>query len=217
MKRLFYLVIIITLPLIAFFQFWNFRKFNPPSDYAYEISQEIDPNYHDPEMVKEYFLTCKEVGNYARYVWKEHGVDVKFADPTHPEEKEFASIYNSLIATAQFLEGKLEKSAELKKDGLNNEDVIWWEKGIIERNVADPNLGSSRGGDQGDMDTVAKIGDKNAAVRAIQESLYKKGHKIRIDGIFRQETRDAVLAFQNKKKLPETGIVDLETFQKLTK
>lgn len=216
MKRLFYLVIIITLPIIVFFQFWNYRKFNPPTDYAYTVSQKIDPNYHDPEMVMRYYMTSKEVGNYARYIWKEHRIDVKFADSTDPEEKEFSQIYKSLVASAQFLEGKLEKSLEWKGKGKTNEDIVLLEQGIEQKPMKaqvspDPQANTKVN------PILAQIGDNNATVREIQLTLVDKGFDIAVDGIFREETKTAVEAFQKKKKLSETGIVDIDTFIKLMK
>jgi len=218
MKRLFYLVIIITLPLIAFFEFWSFYKHNVSKDYDYEISDSIDPNYHDPELVSRYYTTAKEVGNYARFIWKEHRVDVTMADMTDPEEKEFGNTYNSLIASAKHLENKLLRSAEQKEKGMSNEEVARWEQGLQAPKPAP--VQTSANGSQLSTDInpiIAQIGDNSATVREIQDRLYKKGNEIRIDGIFREETKQAVAAFQKKKKLPETGIVDIETFLKLMK
>lgn len=217
MKRLFYIVIIITLPIILFFQVWNYWKFNPPTDYSYAISQEIDPTYHDPELVKRYYVTAKEVGNYARYIWKEHRVDVTFADMTDPKEKEFGQIYNSMIASAQFLEGKLKQSKVWKDAGKSNEEIKLAESGVKKatpvRQVASsqPQLNTNIN------PIIAQIGDNNATVREIQLSLVDKKYSLEIDGIFREETKQAVMAFQKKKKLPETGIVDIDTFLKLMK
>lgn len=211
MKRLFYIVVIITLPIILFFEVWNYWKFNPPTDYSYAISQEIDPNYHDPELVKRYYVTAKEVGNYARYIWKEHRVDVTFADMTDPKEKEFGQIYNSMIASAQFLEGKLQQSKKWKDEGKNNEEIR-----VLEAGKPKP-VSTQVQTNTRVNPIIAQIGDNNATVREIQISLVDKKHEIAIDGIFKEETKQAVMAFQKKKKLPETGIVDIDTFLKLMK
>ncbi|MEL6254245.1 MAG: peptidoglycan-binding domain-containing protein [Bacteroidota bacterium] len=218
MKRLFYLVIIITLPLIAFFEIWSFYKHNVSADYDYQVNDSIDPNYHNPELVSRYYVTAKEVGNYARNIWKEHRVDVTMADMTDPDEKEFGRTYNSLIASAKHLERKLLKSAELKGQGMSNEEIVRWEQGVqapIPSPVQNTSSSSQLSTDINPI--IAQIGDNSATVREIQDRLYKKGSEIRIDGIFREETKQAVAAFQKKKKLPETGIVDIETFLKLMK
>lgn len=219
MKRLFYLVIIITLPLIAFFEIWSYYKHNVSADYDYEVNESIDPNYHNPEVVSRYYLNAKEVGNYARHIWKEHRVDVKMADMTDPEEKEFGRTYNSLIASAKHLENKLLKSAEQKEKGMSNEEIARWEKGMQSSQPATPSQASASTSQLStDINPIiAQIGDNSATVREIQDRLYKKGNEIRIDGIFREETKQAVAAFQKKRKLPETGIVDIETFLKLMK
>ncbi len=60
--------------------------------------------------------------------------------------------------------------------------------------------------------------DKRAAVREIQKYLYflsdaEKNEipRIPVDGIFDFETKNAVMAFQKTKDLPQTGTVDFQT------
>lgn len=64
--------------------------------------------------------------------------------------------------------------------------------------------------------------DKSAAIKEIQEYLFflsdKKYDTIRripIDGVFDNETTEAVIAFQTALSLAPTGIVDYETFTAL--
>ena len=64
MKKLLIIVLIITLPLIAFFQYKGYRRFHPPVDYEYVISNEIDINYYDQGLVEEYYTKAIEVGSF---------------------------------------------------------------------------------------------------------------------------------------------------------
>ena len=65
--------------------------------------------------------------------------------------------------------------------------------------------------------------DKEAAIREIQRYLYtisqieKTIPYLAIDGIFGDETKNAVREFQRLKRLPETGSVDNTTFDALYK
>lgn len=60
-----------------------------------------------------------------------------------------------------------------------------------------------------------QVGSKSTQVKKVQQSLDKKGYKgnnkLRIDGIFGEETRRAVINFQNANRLNPSGVVDLAT------
>jgi peptidoglycan hydrolase-like protein with peptidoglycan-binding domain len=53
-------------------------------------------------------------------------------------------------------------------------------------------------------------GDDEAVIREVQEAL-----DVEASGTFDEATRDAVLAFQKKKKIDESGVVDEATWKKL--
>ncbi|GAB4408986.1 MAG: hypothetical protein OHK0039_12430 [Bacteroidia bacterium] len=72
MKRLFYLTVIIVLPILAFFQFDKYRRFHPPSEYSYAPHKGIDLQYHDPEVLLRYYQLATEADTYARHIWYEH-------------------------------------------------------------------------------------------------------------------------------------------------
>ncbi len=55
-------------------------------------------------------------------------------------------------------------------------------------------------------------GDRGKKVRQIQEWLGLHGQQVVIDGVFGPATEQAVRQFQTSRQLPETGIVDEETF-----
>ncbi len=64
-----------------------------------------------------------------------------------------------------------------------------------------------------------RLGDERAAIREIQEYLHfisdrvtDEIPRIAIDGIFGDETKEAVKAFQRYKGIDESGIVDFLTF-----
>lgn len=62
---------------------------------------------------------------------------------------------------------------------------------------------------------VQSLGNRGADVAAIQSLLRGHGVTVVYDGIFSLDTRSAVTAFQAARGLPETGIVDAATWERL--
>ncbi len=60
-----------------------------------------------------------------------------------------------------------------------------------------------------------ELNDNRAAILAIQSLLRDAGYDIKPDGIYGDETANAVRQFQIFNRLPVTGRVDLETFNVL--
>lgn len=207
MKRLFYLVVIIALPLLIFFQYQSYRRFHPPVTYDYPVNSAIDSDYHDPKLVLEYYETAEQVGNYARYCWAEHGIDVRFPDLEDQEEKAHADHYQTLKATAQYLESKLMQSATWKQEGFGNKEILQLESGTSEAELKAEHLIHNS--------IVAERGDRNATVYEIQKLLEQKGYQLPIDGLFRDSTELCVRLFQEQQNLYPSGAVDKQTLSKL--
>ncbi|MBQ3182318.1 MAG: peptidoglycan-binding protein [Clostridia bacterium] len=62
-----------------------------------------------------------------------------------------------------------------------------------------------------------ELNDSRAAISAIQQLLRDAGYDIKPDGIYGDETYNAVREFQVFNRLPPTGRVDLETFEALAR
>ena len=210
MKRLFYLILIIGIPLIVFFQYDRYRRFHPPTTYEYQVSDSIDYQYHDPSIITEFFESAEQCGTYARYVWRKHRVDVKADDKNNPKAQAFISNYQQLLAKTAMLEGKLKQSLSLKAQGFGNEEIkaIELHGDKPEHLIYKEYLGSS---------PFIQYGDEGAQVLVMQKLLHKKGHQIKIDGIFDQETLRAVQSFQEASGLVPNGIVDQWNIEKLLK
>ncbi|MEL7529887.1 MAG: peptidoglycan-binding domain-containing protein [Bacteroidota bacterium] len=201
MKRLFYIITIICLPLIAFFMFDSYRRHHPESVYAYQPAQDIDHSYYDPDVLLRYHQLCEEIGSYGRYCWKEERVDVLREDITDGEAGPMIQRYQSLIAAARYLEGKLLQSQKWKAEGYSNKQIARAEEGRSTEGETTPNIGP-----------LAKLGDQNALIMATQEKLQAKGYTLQMDGIFRTETETAIKQFQTDQSLSPSGILDLSTF-----
>lgn len=210
MKQLFYLICIIGLPLIVFFQYDKYRRHHPESVYAYTVSEEIDTDYHDPDKVLRYYQLSEEIGSYGRYCWKEEKVDVLRSDTSDPEAGPMTRRYQELMASARFLENKLEQSARWKKAGYDNEQIAQMELGL-----------GTESEDEQAMEAVlnnqvlARLNEKSALVYEVQKKLEARGMTLRVDGIFRFETQQKVREFQETEKLFPSGAIDLATMRRL--
>ncbi|MCG8319546.1 MAG: hypothetical protein MI921_08605 [Cytophagales bacterium] len=107
MKRLAWLIIIVTLPIIAFFQYKKYTKFNPPSIYEYPVSDSIDIHYYDPLMVEKYYENVYRLESLARELWYDKGLDIKFPDPAIAGSAVELKFYGQLWATTRVLQEKL--------------------------------------------------------------------------------------------------------------
>lgn len=208
MKNLLALVLIICLPVIAYFQYSNYRRMNPPASYAPAAATDIDLNYHDAGQLAAYYHTLSEAGHFGRHCWKEYRLDVKSDKPADPFKQNLVNTYQQLLARAAQLEALLRRSAALKARGLDNENIRRLEQ-----------EGLSEGGMKArlllDGKTALVIGEKGAAVFEAQKLLKATGCELPIDGVFDIVTEGCVRQFQQAKNLYPSGKLDLHTLSLL--
>ena len=208
MKRLFYLIVIIGIPVILFFQYQNWRKFSPPNEYDYQISEKIDINYFDQEVVKTYYQNAIEIGSFARSCWYTHGIDVRNYDQNDTESTSKAAYYNLLVAQTKQLEKQLEQSKAYKEAGYTNQEIIQ----LLESGMTPEMLRKQQMLEQ---HLNLQFGDLSQEVYNIQKLLNKKGYSTPIDGNFRNSTREILQKFQTDNGLAPTGITDKATLKVL--
>ena len=208
MKRLFYLIIIICLPLIAFFQYRQYQRWHPPVDYTYQISEAIDTEYHDPAMVERYYQVGQKAATIARHAWAEHKIDVKATDAESLEKGTWVKQYQQAITEAMMLEDQLERSKKLKEAGFTQnfiqqiEQHGWTDQEAnIQALLQNP--------------LMAVFGDENDLVYTVQQMLTQLGYEMPIDGNFRIETQRGLTTFQEAQNLRPTGQLDRRTLHQL--
>lgn len=206
MKKLLFGIIIITLPIIAYFQYVNYTRFNPPSEYGYTLSDQIDQNYHDQSMVDEYYQKAIEIRSFARGQWRTNGTDVLFPDQNDPEEMNASAYYNQLVSRVKRLETKLSASKAMKADGFSNQEIIEIENGKTKSTLV-----------YGTEIAVLRSGDTGEQVWELQQQLIARGYDHRLDGVFGVGTRNALLAFQRDNDLYPSGQMSRSTFNILFK
>tara|TARA_R110001599_G_scaffold116148_6_gene283579 strand:- start:4374 stop:5003 length:630 start_codon:yes stop_codon:yes gene_type:complete len=209
MKRL--LVIVILIGVVAYIavQYLKDRRFNPPSAYDYELSESIDTDFYDPTVLKDYYKTTLEVGSYARSLWRNDQIDVRFIDDEDFESTRATAVYNEMIATAKMLETKLELSATLKSQGYSNYEVQMY----FVQSLTPEELKFERNYHLLDL----KMGAKGAAVWELQKLLNANTDSIPQDGIFSLITTNRLKTFQENNGLFPSGEVDEKTLKALIK
>ena len=210
MKRILGIGVVIFLLIYGYSKYKEYQRFHPPSNYDYAISDQIDVNYHDQDVLARYYRQAEAIGQYARSVWASNKIDVLHVPQDDPEQQPFAEEYLRLKAEIAHLEQKLLQSARYKDQGFDNTDIRIIElSGISPQNYRFQkqfdNLGS----------VELKLRDKGQMVFLVQKKLAELGYELKQDGIFEQETHDIVAEFQEKQGLLPTGVVDALTFQKI--
>ncbi len=200
MKRLALLILSITLPILTYFQYQKYRRFNPPVNYEYPLSDSIDTNYHDPVTLQQYYQNVYEIGSFARSQWHHQGTDVRFPEDDDPEAKQASQYYQQLLSTTAQLEDQLIASQRLKDAGFDNQAIA-----RIEQEGWSPQ--NYRLAQQQSLIGLKK-GSKGSDVWNLQKLLVNKGYDIPVDGIFNEVTENAVKDLQQQNGNYPSGIVD---------
>lgn len=209
MKRL--LTIAILLGVISYIvvQYLKDRRFNPPSAYDYPISETIDKDYFDQLVVKEYYKNALEVGSYARSLWNNDGIDVRYMDKENFKSTQATEYYNLLIATTKMLENKLELSSKYRAEGYDKEQI----KVIIEDGLTPEDIKLQ----ERSYLLGLRIGVNGQEAMELQQMLNDKGDSLVVDGIFNTITRYRLRVFQTENGLYPSGSVDEKTLKALLK
>ena len=206
MKKLLMLIISLSLLVIAYFQYENYKRYKPPFDHTYAVSDSIDPNYYDPILLDQYYKNCYEVGSFARSMWFQKGIDVNYPDDSE-EAKKISTHYTHLLASTKKMEKLLIYSAKLKDQGYDNAVI----QKIIEMGLAPDNYFFY----ENEKYLYLQSGDRSHEVYDIQKVLIEKGYNIPLDGNFGPETENAIKAIQREADLYPSGITDKETISVL--
>lgn len=205
MKRLLFIIFIISLGSYLTVQYFKDRRYNPPSNYDYIISEDIDRSYYDPSVIENYYQSALEVGAYARSLWYNDGIDVRFPDDENFESIEAMKHYNQLIVAVKALEDQLVYSQHLKDEGYTDDEV---EMMLME------NMEPS------EMELIdseyligLEVGDTGAEVWDLQLLLNNHGDSIPVDGIFSVATRNRVIEIQEAAMIYPSGEIDLKTLK----
>lgn len=208
MKRLLFLVLIITLPVIAFFEWMAYKRAHFPADFIYQTSDSLDINYHQPEVVAEYFQSATELEQYGRYCWKEYKLDVLGDRPVESPQKDLVKAYQQKLAHVRHTEALLKRSYALKQKGLQDKVVQL----MLEHDMTESDLEAYLFlGEKKNLE----FEDQGEGVFKAQQILKQKGYDLPVDGYFEKKTLEAVKAFQRSAGIFPTGKIGDLTVKKL--
>lgn len=219
MKRIIIVLLIIIASLIGYSQYKQYKRFSPP-EYEYQVNKNIDLNYHNQSLILDYHQSIEELNAYVISQWSSNNIDVRNPENNNKSTVTAISKYAKKLGKVRFYETQLLKSTQLKKDGLNNNDIILLEeKGITKSDY-------KKALEYETLKTMfhsyssknnLRLGSKNALIFEIQKILVKKGYEIPVDGFYKHETFNAIKDFQEKNSLYSSGNIDLLTFNALLK
>ena len=209
MKRLLLILFVISLGAYLAVQYYEDRRFNPPSAYDYPISDQIDRNYHNPSVLENYYETALEVGTYARSLWFNQQIDVRNLDTENYDSFEAVQHYNQLRVAVKRLEDQLVYSQSLKNKGYSKDEV----RTMIEEGLSPEDIEIR---DKAYLLNLA-IGSTGAEVWDLQLLLNTKGDSIPVDGIFSSITQQRIIQIQRDNNLYPSGEIDDKTLRRLLK
>lgn len=217
MKQILIVILVVILLIFGYNQYSDYKRFHSPG-VDYVSDKKIDLNYHDKNFLLNYYQAIEDLNSYVRTQWVTQDVDVRNPEDDDKDTQNAVLGYNKKLGIVKFYEDKLVESAILKKQGISNKEIVFFEQNGL--NAKDFKQFLKR---KFLMDTYKsnpekyslKVGDYSSFIFELQKKLVEKGHEIPIDGLFRDITFNAVRAFEEKNGLFPDGKVDLLTLEYL--
>ena len=218
MKQIIIFLLVVILILIGYGQYNQYKRYNSP-EVNYTTDRILNLENHNPEIIKDYYDEIENLNSFVMMQWSANGIDVRTPEDDDAETKIAVDTYSKKLSYIKYLEDKLTKTEE----ELITNQVSDFEKNEFEKEEI--NLVSS---DKNVID-VEKIkslfnpciklynGQKNPLIYEVQKQLVKKGYKIRIDGVYRFETLDAIKTFEEINNLLADGYLDMLTLELMFK
>ena len=217
MKKLLLILIIIILLIFGYNQYQNYVRFNGP-ETTYIENKEIDTNYHNKDFLFNYYNAITKLNSFVKLQWSSNKIDLINPKKENTKTKYALEKYSKKLATVKYYEKTLIQSKELKSKGFNNLDI----KNFENKGVSLSNFKNSANIDKhynilrnNISKEVFKLNQKNPFVFEIQKLLSKQGFTIKIDGIYKTETLEALKSFEQKNNLLPDGKIDAITLEHL--
>lgn len=219
MKKLLILIIAIILALFAYSEYKDYQRFNPKNANL-TSSKTIDVNYHNQETVYNYYNALEQANSYMQMQWSANGIDVKSPEKSNASEEIAVKKYAEKLAKISFYQTILENSKELKKQGLNNDEIKFLEEqGITLEAYKLKNKTFSF--HENIINLMPKkalySGEKSPFVFELQKLLVKNGFNIPVDGVYKNITSEALKTFEENNNFLPDGKIDLLTLKMLLK
>lgn len=217
MKKILIAILVVILLIFGYNQYKDYKRFHP-EQVNYTTTQTIDLNYHNQDVVYNYYEAIEELNHYILSQWTANAIDVRNPEIDDEAHQYANKQYAKKMAKVKFYEAKLAQSSTYKSNGLDNEKI----KLIEENNISIEEIQAKEKQlvfKQMMLDMFPQnnlfFGQKSAFVYEIQKLLVKKGFQIPVDGVYKNATSDAILQFELKNGLFADGKLDKMTLNTL--
>jgi hypothetical protein len=214
MKQLIILLLLIIAFFIGYGQYSQYKRFNSP-DVDYKITKEIDDAYYNQETVINYYKAIEDLNSFVKMQWTVNDIDVRTPEENTEEAKLAVKKYADKLATIKYYESKLEKSSELKTKGFSNEEIQFLENTGTDLKSYQKSIAINKIKSMFNPDKTMLYGDKSALIFEIQKQLNQNGFEVKIDGVYKLETLNAIKDFEEKNNLFIDGVLDVLTLDAL--
>ena len=214
MKQLIILLLLIIAFFIGYGQYSQYQRFNSPN-VDYKTTKEIDNAYYNQETVINYYKAIEDLNSFVKLQWTANNIDVRTPEEDTEETKLAVKNYADKVATLKFYESKLEQSAVLKTKGLSNEEIQFLENTGTDLKSHQKSIAVNKIKSMFNPDKTMFSGYKSALIFEVQKQLNKKGFEIKLDGVYKLETLNAIKGFEEKNNLFVDGVLDVLTLDAL--
>lgn len=218
MKQLIILLLLIILGVVGYSFYSDWQRYHGP-EYGLQPSAEIDVNYHDGDVLYQYYQAIEQANRFAHIQWTAHDIDI--LHPENDDERTLQAVqkHDQLIARVRQLEDRLIASNNYKKQGFSNTQIAQIELGLLKGLDEAAHVKKTKLLWQvyKESPTPLLLGSRSTLVFEIQRLLIELGYDIPLDGVFAQITRNALKDFELNNGLYPDGQIDALTFSKLLK
>lgn len=214
MKQIIIFLLIIILAIVGFSKYNQYKRYNSP-EVDYKTDKKIDVNYHDKDILFNYYTAIEDLNSYVMLQWTANDIDVRTPEDDDNETKNAVNVYNKKLAKVKFYEDKLHQSLNLKEKGLSNDEIIFIENEGLELKDYQQQQAFATIKKLYNPDANLYNGERNAIVYEVQKRLTALGDSIQIDGVYRIETLNAIKKFEENNHLLADGYLDILTIEKM--
>lgn len=216
MKQLIILLLLIIAFLIGYGKYNQYKRYNSPN-VDYTTDKKLDFEYHNQEFVINYHKAIEDLNSYVILQWTANDIDVRTPEDDDEETKLAVTKYAEKLAIIKYYETKLEKSAALKVNGLSNKEIKFLEETGTDLQSYNHSQEIAKIKSMFNENEKMIYGHKSALIYEVQKKLLANGIELKVDGLYKIETLNAIKLFEEQNKLFADGFLDILTLDALFK
>lgn len=219
MKKILILILIVILGIFGYNKYEDYQRYHPKNT-DYKIPSDLDIDYHDKDMVYDYYQAVEDLNGFVTLQWNANRIDVLHPEDDNNKTSIILKEYTDKLAKVKYYEAKLQSSKAHKYKGFNNADIAMME----DSNMSVDDYLSQKEKEAFKIKMVSNFpqapirrGQKSAYIYEIQKVLNSKGYEMPLDGVFQTVTFNAIKDFEAKNNLYPDGVLDKMTLDALMK